>query len=73
MANFESGIEDYLHFLLELDITFPIDKKGKSIVCCEYCKVFTGRRCAITEEVIFEPQKFVGFNCPLKKEESKNV
>ena len=73
MANFESGIENYIHFPLELDITFPIDKKGKPVISCEYCKVFTGRRCAITEEVIFEPQKYVGFHCPLKKEERKNV
>lgn len=73
MTNFESGIENYLHFPLELDITFPIDKKGKSVISCEYCKVFTGRKCVITEEVIFEPQKYVGFYCPLKKEESKNV
>ena len=73
MTNFESGIENYLHFPLELDITFPIDRKGNPVISCEYCKVFTGRKCVITEEVIFEPQKYVGFYCPLKKEESKNV
>ena len=73
MAIFESGVEDYIHFPLELDITFPIDKKGKPVISCEYCKVFTGRRCVITEEVIFEPQKYVGFNRKIKKEESKDV
>lgn len=66
---FESGISDYLHFPLEVDITFPIDNKGSPVICCKYCKLFTGHRCALTEEVILDPEKYVGYHCQLKKEE----
>lgn len=66
---FESGISDYLHFPITLDITFPLDRKGNAYICCEYCKLFTGRRCAVTEEVILDEKNFVGYNCPLKAKE----
>lgn len=65
MKGFESGISDFEHHTLTLDITFPIDNKGQVHRVCEYCKLFTGRRCAVTEEVILRPEYFVGYRCPL--------
>lgn len=68
---FESGISDYAHFPLTIDITFPIDRKGNVYICCEYCMLYTGRKCAVTEEVILHPNNYVGYSCPLKKKEEK--
>lgn len=69
MKEFESGISDYVHFPLTLDVTFPVTLKGKPVIACEFCRLFTGRRCVITEEVILDPEHFVGYNCPLDKKE----
>ena len=67
MGRFETGISDFVHFPITLDITFPIDRKGNPIIACEYCQLFTGRRCTVTEEVIYGAEKYVGFHCPLKQ------
>ncbi len=69
MPKFESGIADFVHIPITLDITFPITQKGKPVIACEFCKLFTGRRCTVTEEVILDPEHFVGYNCPLKGKE----
>ena len=69
MPEFNSGISDYLHYPLVVDVTFPITDKGVPVIACEYCKLFTGRRCAVTGEVIFDSKKYVGYNCPLKEKE----
>ena len=68
MPEFESGISDYLHFPLVVDVTFPLTQKGKPVIACEYCKLFTGRRCVMTQEVILDSEHFVGYHCPIKKE-----
>lgn len=70
MATFDTGISDYIHFQIQVDVAFPVTTKGEAVIVCEYCKLFTGRRCCLTEEVIIEPKKYVGYNCPLRKEES---
>lgn len=67
--SFECGVSDYVHLPYTVDITFPITKTGQAVIACQYCKLFTGHRCTLTKEVIFEPQKYVGYDCPIKKEE----
>lgn len=71
MAKFESGISDFLHIPLTVDVTFPITHKGEVIKACDFCKLFTGRKCVLTEEVIFNPSHYVGYNCPLNEIEEK--
>ena len=68
---FESGVKDYVHFPITLDITFPINRKGEPIISCAYCTLFTGRKCVVTNEHILGFEEFVGHNCPLKMEVSK--
>ena len=73
MPKFESGISDFVHIPLTIDITFPITNKGEVIEACDFCKLFTGRKCVLTEEVIYNPTHFVGYYCPLKEnKERKN-
>jgi hypothetical protein len=65
---FESGVADYVHFPITVDIAFPITLKGKPVIACEYCKLFTGRKCVLTHEVILDPANYVGNMCPIKEE-----
>lgn len=65
---FESGVKDYVHFPITVDVSFPISRKGEALVYCEYCKMFTGRKCVLTHEVILDAQHYVGNDCPLKEE-----
>lgn len=64
---FESGIDDYIHIPITVDITFPITKKGEPVIACDFCKMYTGRKCMLTEEVILNASQYVGYNCPLKE------
>lgn len=69
MAKFESGIADFFHIPITLDITFPISNKGEVLKACDFCRLFTGRKCILTEEVIYNPTRYVGYYCPLKEKE----
>ena len=67
---FESGVKGYVHFPITLDVKFPITHKDKPVIACEYCILFTGRKCVITHEPILDFEHTVGYNCPLKMEVS---
>lgn len=66
---FKSGVLEYLHIPYTVDVTFPIAQNGEPVIVCDYCKLFTGHRCTLTKEVILEPHKYVGYDCPLNKKE----
>lgn len=74
---FESGVSKYVACKAEVHMFFPIDERGKSMVCCALCSYYrkTINRCGLTEEVIPFPDRYVGDGCPLEeiKEESNET
>ena len=62
MANFDSGVADYVRAYAVVRVGFPIDHKGNADVNCYQCPFF--RRSYSTY-----PSKYVGDNCPLDIEE----
>lgn len=73
MKGFESGVLDYLKIPITLEVSFPINTNGQPVIACKYCRLFTGNRCIETSEVIYQPDKYVGFDCPLKQEVKEDV
>lgn len=64
---FESGISDYIHIPITVDVMFPLTQKNEPVIVCDFCKLYTGRKCILTDEVVYSPTRFVGYNCPLKE------
>ncbi len=73
MKNFQSGVVDYLKLEISVVVNFPINNNGEPVIACKFCKCFTGNRCVVTNEIIYQPEKFVGFDCPLKKENENGI
>lgn len=68
MANFDSGIKDYIHTQATVDVFFPVDWKGVADICCDQCFFFRRmyKTCGLNGEVCQYPNKYVGGSCPLK-------
>lgn len=68
MANFESGVADYIHARATVDIYFPVDHNGNADISCTQCFFFRKnyQTCGLNGEVCQYPQKYVGDSCPLK-------
>lgn len=67
MANFETGVKDYIHAYAIIEVNFPIDFRGNPDVNCYQCKYFSKSSglCRLTNEVSEYPQKYIGSHCPL--------
>ena len=68
MANFESGVKGFVKAYAVVQIGFPIDWHGKAEIACKHCNFFirATQRCALNQEVVNFPEKYVGANCPLE-------
>lgn len=66
---FESGVSRYIKSTAMVEVFFPVDQKGNPFICCGVCRFYwpTSKRCALTEEVIPWPDKYVGRGCPLEE------
>lgn len=71
MASFESGVSRYVWGVATIRIPFPVDFRGNECICCAQCDLYSrsSGRCPITHEVTQYPDKYVGGNCPLEREE----
>lgn len=71
MADFESGVKGYIRAKATVYVSFPIDMKGNEHKCCDRCFFhYSGRSgvaCALTNELLLYPEKYVGDKCPLVK------
>lgn len=72
MANFESGVKDYIIGTAKVRTFFPVDFKGNADVSCRQCRFYriSSRKCGLNEEVIPYPDKYIGPLCPLEFEGS---
>lgn len=67
MANFESGVADYIKAYAVIEVAFPIDFKGNAEKCCKHCPYLSSneRTCQLNKKPIAYPKTHVGDDCPL--------
>lgn len=75
MANFESGVSEYIKAVATVQVNFPVDDKGRSEVACKHCPYLSSneRMCQLNKEPVAYPNKYVGQHCPLVEKEDNNV
>lgn len=73
MANFDSGVASYIIGQATVRVGFPVDFRGNAEIACKHCKFFirATQRCALNQEIVNFPEKYVGANCPLERIEEQ--
>ena len=73
MAYFESGVADYVKTYAVVTVSFPVDFKGSTEICCKHCPYLSSneRICQLNKEPIAYPRTHVGDQCPLIPIENK--
>lgn len=71
MANFDSGVKRFIKARAVVEVSFPVDWKDNAEIACKHCQFYirATQRCAINQEVVNYPEKYVGHECPLIKVE----
>lgn len=64
MADFETGVSRYVRGVAEVEIYFPVDRRGNADISCNHCKYHRSERCALTGELVHYP-KFREEKCPV--------
>ena len=76
MANFDSGVKRYIKARATVEVSFPVDWRDNAEIACKHCQFYirATQRCALNQEIVNYPEKFVGHECPLiQVEETKDV
>lgn len=78
MANFESGVKEYITGTYMVEVNFPVDFKDNAEIACKHCPYLSSneRICQLNKKPVAFPNKYVGDFCPLKpleREEKENV
>lgn len=75
MANFEHGVARYVIGRATVEVGFPVDFKGNAEIACKHCKFYVRatQRCALNQEIINYPEKYVGANCLLERIEGNGI
>ena len=71
MANFDSGVSNYIVGECTITVYFPVDDKGREEITCKHCPYLSSneRICQLNKYPVAYPNKFVGDFCPLKRKE----
>jgi len=69
MANFDSGVASYVIGRATVTVGFPVDYKGNAEIACKHCPFYikATQRCALNQEIINYPERYVGTHCPLER------
>jgi hypothetical protein len=69
MACFDSGVKRYIKAQATVQVSFPVDWKDNAEIACKHCQFYirATQRCALNQEVVNYPERFVGEFCPLEK------
>lgn len=81
MATFESGCSGFIRAVAVVEVSFPVDWKGNAEIACKHCNFFirATQRCALNQEVVNFPERYIGAHCPLmpvedtEEKEQENV
>lgn len=68
MANFEDGVKRYIKARAVVEVGFPVDWRDSVEIACKHCPFYivATRKCGLTHDVVYFPEKYVGSNCPLE-------
>ena len=74
MANFDNGVARYIVGQATVRVSFPVDFRGNAEIACKHCKFYVRatQRCALNQEVVNYPDKYVGSECPLERIEEND-
>ena len=69
MANFDTGVKEYLKATAVVEVYFPIDWKGNIEIACKHCPFYVRatQRCGLNQTIVNYPEKYVGEYCPLEE------
>ena len=69
MANFDTGVKEYIKAYAVVEVNFPVDWKGNAEIACKHCNFFVRatQRCGLTQQVVNFPDRYVGESCPLEE------
>jgi hypothetical protein len=69
MANFDSGVKKYIIAQAVVTVGFPVDWNERPDIACKHCQFYvrSTQRCALTQDVLNFPDRYVGANCPLEE------
>lgn len=72
MANFDSGVSDYIAGEYTVKVYFPVDDKGRAEIACKHCPFLSSneRMCWLNKQPVAFPMRYVGEDCPLKPTEN---
>ena len=81
MANFDSGVKRFIKARATVEVGFPVDWRDSMEIACKHCNFFirATQRCALNQEVINFPERYIGAHCPLvpvedtEEKEKENV
>lgn len=75
MANFDSGVKEYIVAQAVVTVRFPVDFKGNAEISCIQCPYLSSneRMCQLNKEPVAYPRKFVGALCPLTQIEMEET
>lgn len=75
MANFDSGVAKYIKAQAVVQVGFPVDWRGNAEIACKHCPFYVRatQRCALTQDVVNFPERYVGATCPLEVIEEEEV
>lgn len=73
MANFDSGVSRYIKGYCMVEVSFPVDNRGREDVSCNQCTYYirSQRRCALNQEIVNYPDTHIGGYCPLTFEDEE--
>lgn len=68
MPNFESGVKGFVKTYAVVEVSFPIDEKGREDISCKQCPYLshTTRMCQLNKKPVAFPERHVGGWCPLQ-------
>lgn len=75
MARFDNGVASYVIGQATVTVGFPVDSKGNAEIACKHCRFFVRatQRCALNQEIVNFPERYVGVNCPLERIDNYEV
>lgn len=67
MPNFDSGVKRYIKARAVIEVSFPVSWKGDADVSCKQCPYYVRatQRCALNQEIVNYPERYIGAACPL--------
>ena len=73
MPNFDNGVDSYIIGHCEIEVSFPVDYKGRADITCNQCPYYgrSSKTCQLNKQVVHYPEKYIGVYCPLTFEEKE--